>query len=258
MSTQHTLIDRGFDRKRHRYVVVTGIGTLAKGDTVQTDRGMFAVVKVGRPYLRGSEPVCNAYVNADAATLGDPTDRLTPEQSQYRAERARRQRAGFDAYMASTTPAERRAAGRAAWEDYRKSTTYGKRAARTREGIAEYWRIMRADPSELTHAELERQRHGKEARARKAASPAVRAKISAGTKRGKAKAKAQTLRNRDTVVIPPPRDEGLHVKHDAARGEWYVLTAAPLNAIRGTYNNEAAALLHVMTGAAHGVQGTKP
>lgn len=188
-ASTYPLIDRGYDRGLYRFCVVVPVVDTV-GDTVQTDRGTFRVLRRGaRVYTKGEVSVCNYYLDASAADLGAPIDRLTPEQQDYRDQRRSRQKAALAAYNAGVTPDERRAAGKRAWEQYRARTTPAERAARTRAGVAEYWRIMRADPATLAPGELARRSRAEAKGVGRPRTPETRARIAAGTKQGIAKAR---------------------------------------------------------------------
>lgn len=182
------LIDRGYDRGKHRFCVVLPAGVVSVGDTVRTDRGDFDVLRLGRPYTADGADVSYVYLEVDAVAVGVPLARLTDEQIAQRAAARENASAGFKRWRAGLAPGELQRLGKEAYAKYAASTTPEERHARARAGVAEFWRIMRADPATLTPAEAKR-RTAAEAR-RKPRTPEQRARIAAGTRKGLAAKRA--------------------------------------------------------------------
>jgi hypothetical protein len=191
MGPAPVLFDRGYDRGEYRFGVVLPAGSVTRGETVQTDRGAFDVRHIGRPY-RGPDgaDVTNVYLDVTPADIGAVEDELTPEQVAYREARKQKQTAGFERWRAGLAPGELSRMGKAAFDKYRESTTYAERNERQRAGVAEFWRIMRADPTTLTPAELKRRT---KAEARRKRTPEQRARIAAATREGIAKRKTRAV-----------------------------------------------------------------
>ena len=93
-------IDRGFDRGVYRFCVVVGVGQTQAGAWLDTARGRFRVLVVGREYTRHNEPVQNAYLEVDPVLVNAPVDSLTAEQIAYRATANRNRMVGGAAWRA--------------------------------------------------------------------------------------------------------------------------------------------------------------